>query len=43
MGKLLRAADDWLLARSNRLARLSAYLDRYFTKTGKHRPERIFG
>lgn len=36
---MFRRADDWLLARAERALR---YLERYFSKSGKHRPERIF-
>lgn len=39
MSKFLVKIDLWLLAK---MARPIHYIDRYFTKSGKHRPERIF-
>lgn len=36
---MLLKADLWLLAKVDKIVR---YIDRYFVKSGKHRPERIF-
>jgi hypothetical protein len=37
---MFRKADDWLLAKVEKLV---LYLARYFNRSGRHRPERIFG